>query len=107
MAKKVMARTKKVFGTAKYPRLSVARSNKRISAQVINDTKGLTIATATDAKLDKKMTKTEKANLVGQNLGEKLIKMGIKTVHFDRGRFLFHGRVKAVADGVKKTGVKI
>lgn len=107
MARKVIRRTKKVFGTAKYPRLSVARSNKRIFAQVIDDTKGVTIAAASDGKLDKKLTKTEKASIVGQNLGEKLIKMGIKTVHFDRGRFIFHGRIQALADSVKKTGVKI
>lgn len=97
----------KISGTAKIPRLSVFRSNKRIYAQVVDDEKGTTIAAASDLKLANNLTKAKKALLVGEILGEKLIKLRIKAVRFDRGGYLFHGRVKSLAEGVKSKGVKI
>lgn len=97
----------KILGTLKLPRLSVSRSNKRIYAQVIDDEEGITMAAASDYKLKDRLTKVEKAKIVGVTLGEKLLKLGIKAVRFDRGGFLFHGRIKSLAEGVKSKGIKI
>lgn len=97
----------KIFGTASLPRLSVFRSNKRIYAQVIDDAKGTTLVLASDLKLKGKMTKVEKAKKVGEEVGEELKKLGIKQIVFDRDGFLYHGRVRALAEGVRLKGVKI
>ncbi len=109
--KKRLKRTRrvraKIFGTSKVPRLSIFRSNKRVYAQVIDDQKGVTIAAASDFAIKNNLTKVEKAKIVGVTLGKKLAKMGIKTVRFDRGGFLFHGRVKSLAEGVKSAGIKV
>lgn len=102
-----MAKLSKIFGTAAKPRLSVFRSNKRIAAQAIDDSKGTTIVAATDANLQGKLTKLARARKVGEILGTKLLKLGIKSVVFDRSGFLFHGRVKALAEGIKLVGIKI
>ncbi len=98
---------KTVSGTAEKPRLSVFRSNKEIYAQVINDVDGVTIATASsrDKGMDKG-TKTEVAAAVGKAVAEKASKAGIEKVSFDRGGYLYHGRVKALADGAREAGLK-
>jgi len=98
-----------VSGNATKPRLSVFRSNKEISAQLIDDVAGTTIvATSSREKgmTPKKGTKIETATLVGKALAEKAKKAGIETVAFDRNGFLYHGRVKALADGAREAGLK-
>jgi large subunit ribosomal protein L18 len=98
-----------VSGNATKPRLSVFRSNKEISAQLIDDVAGTTIvATSSREKgiAPKKGTKIETATLVGKALAEKAKKAGIETVAFDRNGFLYHGRVKALADGAREAGLK-
>lgn len=99
----------KLFGTAKRPRVSVHRTNKHIYVQAINDEKGVTLAAANDkqVKAKKGQTKTEKAGLVGQLLAEKLKAAKIKAVVFDRGSFNYHGRVKAIAETLRKEGIKL
>jgi len=99
----------KVSGTAKAPRLSVFRSNKDIYAQLIDDATGTTIAAANSRQKDlasSKGTKIEKSALVGKALAQKAIALGIETCIFDRGGYLYHGRVKAVADGAREGGLK-
>ena len=100
---------KTVIGTAESPRLSVFRSNKQIYAQIIDDDKGSTIASASsnEKSIDsKKITKIEKAKLVGILIGEKAKEAGVASVKFDRGGFLYHGRIKSLADGARETGLK-
>lgn len=103
----------KIKGTAKRPRLSVFRSNKRIYAQLIDDEKRKTLVAGSERELDKKTkklkdkkTKTEKARLVGETLARKAINKGIKTVVFDRGSYRYHGRIKALAEGARKGGLE-
>ena len=92
----------------KRPRLSVFRSNKYISGQIIDDGQGVTLVSASEAdlKMKKKSSKTERAELVGQLLGQKAVKKGIKKVWFDRRRYQYHGRAKALAEGARKGGLK-
>ncbi len=100
---------KQISGTDSVPRLSIFRSNSEIYAQIINDLNGKTIiaASSLDKELKKsKGNKSEIANRVGKALGEKAKKAGIETIHFDRGGYLFHGRVKALADGARESGLK-
>lgn len=99
---------KRIKGTAEKPRLSVFRSNKAIYAQVINDLEGKTIAAASSGKEigDKKMTKTEAAKLVGKLVAEKAKEAGIETIVFDRNGYLYHGRVKSLAEGAREGGLK-
>ena len=98
---------KVVSGTAAKPRLSVFRSNKGISAQLIDDVAGVTlIATSSLALKDTKGTKIEVAAAVGKALAEKAVKAGIETVAFDRNGYLYHGRVKSLADGAREAGLK-
>ncbi len=100
---------KKIFGTAEHLRLSVFRSNTNISAQLIDDIKGCTLVAATsqDKSLkDKMVTKTEKAKMVGNLLAQKALAAGIKSCSFDRGGYLYHGRVKALADGAREGGLE-
>ena len=96
----------RIFGTDQKPRLSVFRSNKEIYAQIIDDVKGQTLASASSKSLTDKTNKTEKAALVGKELAEKAIKAGIETVIFDRNGYLYHGRVKSLADGAREGGLK-
>ncbi len=107
---RIRRRIRKVsFGTAEKPRLSVFRSNKEIYAQVIDDSKGVTLAAVSsrDKELSKaKGTKSEIANLVGKAIAEKAKKAGIDTVAFDRGGNLYHGRVKSLAEGAREAGLK-
>ena len=98
---------KKVAGTADRPRLAVFRSNKQIYAQVVNDDAGTTLAAATSLKLDTKgKNKTEVAALVGKDIAEKCNKAGIETVIFDRGGYLYHGRVQKLAEAARESGLK-
>jgi large subunit ribosomal protein L18 len=96
----------KIFGTAQKPRLSVFRSNVFIYAQLIDDLNGLTLASASSAKMDKKGNKVDQSNEVGKMLAEKAIAAGITSAVFDRGGYLFHGRVKSLAEGAREGGLK-
>lgn len=101
----------KVRGTASRPRLNVFRSSAHIYAQVIDDTQGRTLASASSleeevmSRLTDGETKTDKAKVVGLVVGERAKAAGIDTVVFDRGGFKYHGRVKAVADGARESGL--
>ena len=96
---------KSVNGTAERPRLSVFRSNKQIYAQVINDLTGTTIASASSLGLEK-LAKSEQAQKVGTLLAEKAKAAGVEKVVFDRNGYLYHGRVKALADAAREGGLK-
>ncbi len=103
---KIKARIRgKVSGTAERPRLSVFRSNKAIYAQVIDDLAGRTLCAASSKGLEGG-TKTEQAAQVGEAVGKKVLELGISEVVFDRNGYLFHGRVKSLADGARKAGLK-
>lgn len=95
----------KIFGTKRRPRLSVFRSGKHISAQLIDDEKGETLASASDLGL-KGGAKTERAQAVGEELAKRALKLKIKKIVFDRGGYRYHGRIKAVAEGARKGGLK-
>ena len=98
-----------VSGTPERPRLSIFRSNKQIYAQLIDDMGGNTLAAASSGEkgiLEKKGNKTEKAKLVGQLIAERAKEHGIESVVFDRGGYLYHGRVKALADAAREGGLK-
>ncbi len=101
----------KLSGTPERPRLNVFRSLEHIYAQVIDDVEGCTLASASsnDKELRGKMsgkTKKEQAELVGKVVAERATAAGVKTVVFDRGGFLYHGRVKALADGAREGGLE-
>ena len=101
---------KKIFGTAETPRLSVYRSLNHIYVQVIDDTKGVTLCSASTLEKDvktaiAKLNKTDAAKTVGKKLAEKALKKGIKNVVFDRGGYLYTGRVQALADGAREAGL--
>ena len=106
--KRIRSRIRKIInGDATHPRLSVFRSNKEIYAQIINDDKGQTLFSSTSLNLKKeKLTKTEIAKSIGAEIAEKAIKKGIKTVVFDRGGFIYHGRIKALAVSAREKGLK-
>jgi len=100
---------KTINGSAETPRLAVFRSNKQIYAQLIDDNAGTTIAAAssTDESItDKKVNKIEQAKLVGSLIGEKAKAAGVESVKFDRGGFLYHGRIKSLADAARESGLK-
>ena len=99
----------KVRGTAERPRLAVFRSNRGIFAQLIDDESGRTIAGASWLGLSKsfKGSKTEQAAEVGKRLADAAKKAGVEAAVFDRGGYLFHGRVKALADGAREGGLRI
>lgn len=96
---------KNVSGTENCPRLSVFRSSQHIAAQIINDETGKTLASVTDLQMEK-MPKSEKAFEVGKKLAEKAAKLKIKKVVFDRGGFLYHGRVAVLAQGAREGGLE-
>ncbi len=101
---------KKISGTPECPRLAVYRSLKHIYAQIIDDTKHVTLVSSSSKVKELGLThggNLEAAAAVGKDLAEKALKAGIKCVVFDRGGFLFHGRVKALADAVIEAGVEI
>jgi large subunit ribosomal protein L18 len=100
---------RKVFGTAERPRLVVFRSNRGISAQLVDDAASRTLASASWMAVPKsfKGTKTDQAAEVGKALAAAAKKAGIESAVFDRAGYLFHGRVKALADGAREGGLKI
>ena len=95
----------RIMGTSQRPRLSVFRSHRHISAQLIDDTTSRTLAAATDAKLETKLKPLERATHVGTALAEAAKQVGVTTVIFDRGPYLFHGRVKALAEAARTAGL--
>jgi large subunit ribosomal protein L18 len=99
---------RRIVGTAERPRLVVFRSNRGIEAQLIDDIEGRTLASASWLGLKKssKGTKSDQAGEVGKLLAANAKKAGIETVVFDRGGYLFHGRVKALADGAREGGLR-
>ena len=103
MRRKARVRAK-IFGTAKRPRLSVFKSLKYVSVQLIDDEKGKTLVSANDKKL--KGNKTEKAKDVGKLIAQKALDKKIKVCVFDKSGYKYHGRVKAVADGAREGGLK-
>lgn len=96
----------KVSGTAERPRLTVFRSNSQIYAQVIDDVKGVTLASASSLKITDKITKSEKAAKVGAMIAEAAKAAGVETVVFDRNGYLYHGRVQQLADAAREGGLK-
>jgi large subunit ribosomal protein L18 len=99
---------KKVNGTASTPRLAVFRSNADIYAQLIDDATGTTIAGASSRQKDiaaQKAPKVDKSKMVGESIAKKAIELGISKVVFDRSGYIYHGRVKAVADGAREGGL--
>jgi large subunit ribosomal protein L18 len=96
---------KKISGTAERPRISVFRSNSQIYAQIIDDASGKTLVSASSIELTSKGKKAEIATQVGKNLAEKAKGAGVTNVVFDRSGYLFHGRVKALADGAREGGL--
>ena len=117
MASKLEGRTrrkfrvrKKISGTTERPRLTVFRSNKQIYAQVVDDTKGSTLASATSLKIERtgdaaEANKSKLAEQVGEAIAQVCLEKGIKEVVFDRNGYIYHGRVKALADGARKGGL--
>ncbi|WP_296638108.1 50S ribosomal protein L18 [Polaribacter sp.] len=96
-----------VSGTATKPRLSVYRSNKEIYAQLVDDVNGVTLASVSSRDKDlKATTKVEAATIVGKTIAEKATKVGVETVAFDRNGYLYHGRVKVLADAAREAGLK-
>ncbi|MDR1676038.1 MAG: 50S ribosomal protein L18 [Tannerella sp.] len=96
----------KVSGTAERPRLTVFRSNKQIYVQVIDDTAGKTLAAASSLKLTDKAPKKEIAAKVGEIIAKNAQEAGIQAVVFDRNGYLYHGRIKELADAARKGGLK-
>lgn len=106
---RIKFRIKKIVsGTAQKPRLVVFRSNSEIYAQIIDDTKGVTLVAASSRDKDLKATgtKTEKAKQVGKAIAKKALAAGIESISFDRGGYLYHGRVKSLAEGAREGGLK-
>ena len=98
----------KVSGTPERPRLNVFRSETNIYAQIIDDTKGVTLVSASSLEKDFSCdgTKTDAAKKVGQTVAERAKDKGIETVVFDRGGYLYHGRVQALAEGAREGGLQ-
>ena len=98
---------KTISGTAANPRLSVFRSNKEIYAQLIDDVNGVTLLSASSREKEiGKGTNVEVAAAVGKLVAEKALKAGIDTITFDRGGYLYHGRIKSLAEGARAAGLK-
>ena len=97
---------KNVTGSAERPRLSVFRSNKQIYAQVIDDTTGKTLAAASSLKMDVKAPKKEIAAKVGEQIAKVAQEAGVQAVVFDRNGYLYHGRIKELADAARNGGLK-
>jgi large subunit ribosomal protein L18 len=99
---------KRISGTAERPRMTVFRSNRSLSVQIIDDTKGSTLASASTLEKDLRAVKVTKegAGQLGEIMGKRLLEKDIKTVVFDRNGYLYHGVIKALADGTRKAGVQ-
>ncbi len=96
---------KNISGTPERPRLTVFRSNKQIYAQVIDDVEGKTIAASDSRGITEKLPKKEVAAQVGEAVAKKAMDAGVKSVVFDRNGYLYHGRVKELADAARKAGL--
>lgn len=100
---------KKISGASSKPRLSVFRSNNEIYVQLINDENGTTVASSSSKEKDiaaQKVNKVDKSKLVGASIARKANELGIKSVVFDRSGYLYHGRIKAVAEGAREGGLQ-
>lgn len=98
---------KKIFGTQEIPRLNVFKSGRHIYAQAIDDNQAITISSYSSLQIkNKDMSSIEKAKQVGQMLAKNILKKKCEKVIFDRGGFLYHGRIKALADAARETGLK-
>jgi large subunit ribosomal protein L18 len=99
---------KNISGTADLPRLTVYRSNKQIYAQVIDDVRGVTIVSASSLKNDgaQSVAKIDQAKMIGKEVAEKAMAAGVVRVVFDRNGYLYHGRVKSLADAAREVGLK-
>ena len=107
LRKKRHARVRtRISGTKDVPRLSVFRSNSHIFAQIIDDENGTTLVSSSSLSMKLKNGNTENAKLVGKDIAEKAIKTKIKRVVFDRGGYLYHGRVEALADAAREAGLE-
>ncbi|HAQ41627.1 MAG TPA: 50S ribosomal protein L18 [Clostridiales bacterium] len=101
----------KITGTPERPRLNIYKSSKHIYAQVIDDATGVTLASASTLDKDLRdqvaeLTKSDAAKLIGKAVGERAKNKGVKSVIFDRGGYLYHGRVKLLADGARESGLE-
>lgn len=96
----------KITGTAEKPRLTVFRSNAQIYAQVIDDAQGKTLVAASSLGIKDKLTKKELATKVGENIAKLALEAGVAEVVFDRNGYLYHGRIKELAEGARKGGLK-
>ena len=96
----------KISGTAERPRLSIFRSNKNIYAQLIDDVAGVTLASASSNEESISGTKVEQATAVGKLIAERGAEKGLKAVVFDRGGYIYHGRVKALAEAARENGLE-
>ena len=99
---------KRIAGTAERPRMTVTKSNRRISIQIIDDTRGHTLASASTLEKDLREIRAnvEGAGKLGEVMGKRLQELNIKTVVFDRNGYLYHGIIKALADGTRKAGIE-
>ena len=97
---------KKIFGTKEIPRLNVFRSGKHIYAQIIDDSSQTTLQTCSSLSLKEKNSSLNVAKKVGETIGKQAVDKKIKQVVFDRGGFIYHGRVKALAEGARSSGLK-
>ncbi|MDR2479622.1 MAG: 50S ribosomal protein L18 [Treponema sp.] len=99
---------KNISGTAERPRMTVTRSNRSISIQIIDDTKGHTLASASTLEKDLRGFRANiaGASQLGEVMGKRLLEKNIKTVVFDRNGYLYHGLIKALADGTRKAGIE-
>jgi large subunit ribosomal protein L18 len=97
---------KKISGTSARPRLSIFKSNTGIYAQIIDDIKGVTLASASTVELGKKTVNIENSKNVGKKIAEKAVASGVQEIVFDRNGYLYHGNIKAFADGAREGGLK-
>ena len=96
----------RIVGTPELPRLAVFRSAKHIYAQIIDDTKGITLCSASTLTVETEGTKTDAAKAVGAAVAQKALEAGITKVVFDRGGNIYHGRIKALAEGAREAGLE-
>ncbi len=106
-ARRIIRNRARVFGTAKRPRLAVSRSNRFMYAQLIDDEKAHTLAHASSRELTERVSKSDAAKKVGGLLAKRAMERGVKEVVFDRREYRYHGRVRALAEGVRSAGIKI
>lgn len=98
---------KRISGTEERPRVSLFRSNKNIYLQLIDDNEGMTLASSSSLKSLQNSVNAESSKKLGIEFGEKISKLGIKKVVFDRGGYLYHGKVAAIADGIRESGIEV